>query len=118
MLFRSHGHEQEVLRQVLRAGSVLGQFAVTGQGGGEEGKDVEKHDGPELFRIGVLTKDRLAADHQAFGTSDQAGTTLLAAERTGRRLRGVDIDPAYVDVAIERWSARTGREPHLEVPAS
>ena len=39
---------------------------------------------------------------------------LLAAERTGRRFRGLDIDPAYVDVAIERWSARTGLEPRLE----
>jgi len=47
-----------------------------------------------------------------------SGTTLMAAERTGRRFRGLDIDPAYVDVAIERWSARTGREPHLEGPAS
>jgi len=47
-----------------------------------------------------------------------SGTTLLAAERTGRRFRGLDIDPAYVDVAIERWSARTGFGPHLEEPAS
>ena len=39
-----------------------------------------------------------------------SGTTLMAAERTGRRFRGLDIDPAYVDVAIERWSARTGIE--------
>ncbi len=43
-----------------------------------------------------------------------SGTTLMAAERTGRRFRGLDIDPAYVDVAIERWSARTGLKPHLE----
>jgi DNA modification methylase len=43
-----------------------------------------------------------------------SGTTLVAAERTGRRFRGVDIDPAYIDVAIERWSARTGLKPHLE----
>jgi DNA modification methylase len=43
-----------------------------------------------------------------------SGTTLMAAERTGRRFRGLDIDPSYVDVAIERWSARTGLEPHLE----
>ena len=42
-----------------------------------------------------------------------SGTTLIAAERTGRRFRGLDIDPAYVDVAIERWSAMTGREPRL-----
>jgi hypothetical protein len=47
-----------------------------------------------------------------------SGTTLMAAERTGRRFRGLDIDPAYVDVAIERWSARTGHEPHLEELAS
>jgi DNA modification methylase len=47
-----------------------------------------------------------------------SGTTLIAAERTGRRFRGLDIDPAYVDVAIERWSARTGLEPRLEEPAS
>src|SRR3984893_16462490 len=47
-----------------------------------------------------------------------SGTTLMAAERTGRRFRGREIDPAYVDVAIERWSARTGLEPHLEEPAS
>jgi hypothetical protein len=47
-----------------------------------------------------------------------SGTTLMAAERTGRRFRGLDIDPAYVDVAIERWSARTGLEPHLEESAA
>jgi len=40
-----------------------------------------------------------------------SGTTLMAAERSGRRFRGLDIDPAYVNVAIERWSARTGLEP-------
>ena len=42
-----------------------------------------------------------------------SGTTLIAAERTGRRFRGLDIDPAYVDVAIERWAALTGGEPVL-----
>lgn len=37
-----------------------------------------------------------------------SGTTLIAAERTGRRFRGLDIDPAYVDIAIERWESITG----------
>ena len=32
-----------------------------------------------------------------------SGTTLLACERTGRRCRGVELDPLYVDTAIERW---------------
>jgi len=40
-----------------------------------------------------------------------SGTSLIAAERTGRRFRGCDIDPAYVDVAVERWHQLTGREP-------
>lgn len=43
-----------------------------------------------------------------------SGTTLIAAERTGRRFRGCDIDPAYVDVAVERWSQLTGGTPVLE----
>ncbi|MFN0263232.1 site-specific DNA-methyltransferase [Tepidamorphus sp. 3E244] len=43
-----------------------------------------------------------------------SGTTLIACERAGRCFRGLDIDPAYVDVAIARWSALTGQEPELE----
>jgi DNA modification methylase len=43
-----------------------------------------------------------------------SGTTLLAAERSGRRCRGVELDPAYVDLAIERWSDLTGKEARLE----
>jgi DNA modification methylase len=39
-----------------------------------------------------------------------SGTTLVAAERSGRRFRGIDIDPAYVDVAIERWEMITGQD--------
>jgi hypothetical protein len=43
-----------------------------------------------------------------------SGTTLVAAERTGRRCRGMEIDPGYVDVAIERWANLTGGQPRLE----
>ncbi|MEO0870603.1 MAG: DNA methyltransferase [Pseudomonadota bacterium] len=42
-----------------------------------------------------------------------SGTSLIAAERVGRAFRGVDIDPAYVDVAIQRWVDLTGKEPEL-----
>jgi DNA modification methylase len=31
----------------------------------------------------------------------------------GRHYRGLDIDPAYVDVAMTRWSEITGMEPKL-----
>ena len=39
-----------------------------------------------------------------------SGTTILAAERTKRRGYGIEIDPAYVDVAIRRWQLMTGQE--------
>jgi len=39
-----------------------------------------------------------------------SGTTLLAAERCGRRAYCIELDPAYVDVAIRRWEAMTGKE--------
>lgn len=38
-----------------------------------------------------------------------SGTTLIAAERTGRRARGLEIDPVYVDVAVKRWQDYTGK---------
>lgn len=42
-----------------------------------------------------------------------SGTSLIAAERVGRRFRGLDIDPAYVDLAMQRWTDLTGKEPEL-----
>jgi DNA modification methylase len=39
-----------------------------------------------------------------------SGTTLLAAERTGRICRGIELDPRYVDTAIRRWQNLTGRD--------
>jgi DNA modification methylase len=38
-----------------------------------------------------------------------SGTTVIAAERTGRRARGIEIDPGYVDVAVQRWQRYTGK---------
>lgn len=37
-----------------------------------------------------------------------SGTTVLAAERTGRRCFGMEIDPTYVDLVIRRWQTLTG----------
>jgi DNA modification methylase len=37
-----------------------------------------------------------------------SGTTILAAERTGRQAYGMEIDPGYVEVAINRWQDLTG----------
>ncbi|WP_422028807.1 site-specific DNA-methyltransferase [Roseovarius sp.] len=44
-----------------------------------------------------------------------SGTTLIAAELAQRRAYVIEIDPAYVDVTIRRWSEFTGREAVLAV---
>ncbi|MGY4234724.1 DNA modification methylase [Bradyrhizobium sp. USDA 4449] len=38
-----------------------------------------------------------------------SGSTLLAAERVGRRLYATELEPLYVDVAIRRWQRHTGQ---------
>lgn len=38
-----------------------------------------------------------------------SGTILIAAERTGRKARAIEIDALYVDVAVRRWQAYTGK---------
>lgn len=43
-----------------------------------------------------------------------SGTTLIAAETTGRVCLGIELNPAYVDVAVERWQRFTGREAILD----
>lgn len=42
-----------------------------------------------------------------------SGTTLMAAERTGRICYGLELDPRYVDVAIRRWQTFTGQQAQL-----
>jgi DNA modification methylase len=37
-----------------------------------------------------------------------SGTTVIAAERTGRRCSTLELDPGYVDTAIRRWQTLTG----------
>lgn len=43
-----------------------------------------------------------------------SGTTMIAAESTGRRCAGVEVSPQYVDVAVKRWQQFTGKEATLE----
>jgi DNA modification methylase len=39
-----------------------------------------------------------------------SGTTIMAAERVGRRGYGLEIDPIYVDAAVRRWQSFTRRD--------
>jgi DNA modification methylase len=43
-----------------------------------------------------------------------SGTSLIAAETCGRRSLAVELDPPYVDVAVQRWQTFTGRDAVLD----
>lgn len=43
-----------------------------------------------------------------------SGTTIIAAEMTGRTCLAIELNPAYVDVAVERWQAFAGETATLE----
>lgn len=46
-----------------------------------------------------------------------SGTTIIAAEMTGRSCLAIELSPAYVDVGVLRWQAFTGQEAVLEATA-
>jgi DNA modification methylase len=43
-----------------------------------------------------------------------SGTTLIAAEQTGRCCYGVEVDPKYCDVILRRWQMFTGKQAVLK----
>lgn len=43
-----------------------------------------------------------------------SGTTIIAGEMTGRSIHAIELNPAYVDVAIKRWQDFTGQAATLE----
>jgi DNA modification methylase len=57
----------------------------------------------------ALTNSSKAGDSvlDLFGGS---GSTLIAAEKTGRNARLMELDPKYVDVIVKRWQAFTGKD--------
>jgi DNA modification methylase len=43
-----------------------------------------------------------------------SGTTIVAAEKTGRRAYAIEIDPHYIDVAVKRWQTSSGKAAVLD----
>ena len=60
--------------------------------------------------IAEAMKDCTRRNEIVLDTFCGSGTTILAAERVGRRGYGLEIDPGYVDVEVRRWQAFSGRD--------
>ncbi|SEP23211.1 DNA modification methylase [Salinihabitans flavidus] len=87
------------------------EYAGATGGRADEADDFSVHPTVKPVRLvedAIL--DATVAGATVFDPFLGSGTTILAAERTQRRCVGIEISPAYVDVAIRRWEALTGLE--------
>jgi DNA modification methylase len=81
------------------------------------GSDEQKFDHPtqkpvELMRRPILNHTR--REDVIYDPFLGSGTTLAAAEANGRVCCGLEIDPKYCDVIIQRWQNMSGRTATLE----
>jgi DNA modification methylase len=58
----------------------------------------------DVTRRGAIVLDPFAGN----------GTTIIAAEKTGRHGRAIELDPLYCDVIVRRWQQYTGKTARLE----
>lgn len=75
------------------------------------------HDHPTVKPTKLVADALLDCSHRGHLVLDTfagSGTTILAAEHTGRRARAVEIEPHYVDTSVRRWMAMTKQTAVLE----
>ncbi len=76
------------------------------------GSDEAKQDHPAqkpvvLFETPI--RNHLRAGEAVYDPFIGSGTTIIAAETLGRRCYGIELEPRYVQVSLERWQALTGQ---------
>ena len=81
------------------------------------GSDEEKFDHPTQKPVALMRKPILNHTEPGGLVYDPflgSGTTLAAAELTGRSCLGTELDPKFVDVVVLRWQKLSGLEATLE----
>jgi len=82
-------------------------------GGSEEDKFDHPTQKPvELMRRPIL--NHLRRGELVYDPFLGSGTTLAAAELTNRVCFGIELDPKYVDVIIQRWQTLSGKQATLD----
>jgi len=74
-------------------------------------------DHPAVFPVGLpelIINTFTQPDEVVLEPFCGSGTQLIAAEKAGRRCCGIEISPAYADVAIQRWQEETSQDAFLE----
>lgn len=92
-------------------------WTYSGQNAFAPDRDATLSAHPTIKPTDLVVDAILDASHRGDWVLDPflgSGTTLIAAERTGRRCAGIELEPGFVDVALERWAAFTGEDPVRE----
>jgi hypothetical protein len=77
-------------------------------GGSKEEKEDHPTQKPVLLSE-IPIRNHLRPGEAVYEPFSGSGTTLMAAETLGRRCFAMEIDPKYVQVAVERWQRFTGQ---------
>jgi DNA modification methylase len=78
-----------------------------------DGRDEDLADHPTVKPVAMIIdaiKDGSQRGNIVLDPFSGSGTTILAAERVGRRAFSMEIAPIYVDTAIERWQKATKKD--------
>ncbi len=87
-----------------------------GLSGWTPGREKELATHPTVKPIAMIVdalKDCSRKGHIVLDCFGGSGTTIMAAQQTGRLARLIELDPAYVDVSIARWQSATGGKAFL-----
>jgi len=79
--------------------------------------DEEKFDHPTQKPVELMRKpirNHTVPGEAVYDPFCGSGTTLIAAEQTGRICYAVELDPKYVDVIVRRWQSFTGKNATLD----
>ncbi|MES0171271.1 DNA methyltransferase [Mesorhizobium sp. M0006] len=123
VLSRGHYHWQhEPCWYAVRKGATghwqgaRDQTTVWMIGNGDQGEDSATVHGTqkpvECMRRPMLNNS--ATGSSVYEPFSGSGTSIIAAETTGRSCFAMELDPRYCDVAVERWQNFTGRKAVLE----
>ncbi len=83
----------------------------------EHPKPQKNDDHPTMKPVGLIEYQMKNNTHAGDIVLDLflvSGSTLIAAEKSARRCFGMELDPRYCDVAVQRWQAFTGQQARLE----
>jgi DNA modification methylase len=79
------------------------------------GEDRPDHPTPKpLDCFAIPMRQHVARGGICYEPFSGSGSQIMAGEANGRRVFAMEISPAYVDVAVERWQAETGRDVILD----